>query len=79
MKHHRKADAMTDEARSMTREEFCARFKIEMLRAGPTFDDGASIAEYADEIGPTYWDDPDQRAEGPEACARADMSYWGED
>ena len=64
----------------MERDEFVARFKAEMLRcAGETFDDGSSIAEYADETGPTYWDDPAQRAEGPEECARADMSYWGED
>jgi hypothetical protein len=68
-----------NEAITMAREEFCARFKAEMLRAGPTFDDGTSITEYADETAPTYWDDPDQRAEGPEACAQADMSYWGED
>lgn len=27
---------------------------------------------------PTYWDDLHQRAEGPEECAAADMSYWGE-
>ena len=62
-----------------SREEFVARFKARMLTvAGPTFDDGGSIAEYADETGPTYWDDQDQRAEGPESCADADMSYWGE-
>ena len=63
----------------MTKEEFCERFKAYMLKvAGPRFDDGSSIAEYADETAPTYWDEPDQRAEGPEACADADMSYWGE-
>ena len=68
-------DAMSD----ITREEFCARFKAEMLRiAGPTFDDGESIAAYADDIGPTYWDQSDQRAEGPEECAQTDISYWEE-
>lgn len=63
----------------MDKDEFVRRFKVEMLRiAGPTFDDGASIADYADETGPTYWDDPDQREDGPECCAQADIGYWGE-
>jgi hypothetical protein len=61
------------------REAFCAAFKDRMLAAaGPAFDDGESIAEYADEVADTYYDDPDQRAEGPAACADADMSYWGD-
>jgi len=47
--------------------------------AGPTFDDGDSIADYADDAGPTYWETDWQRAMGPEECADADMSYWGED
>jgi hypothetical protein len=64
----------------ITKEDFCARFKARMLTiAGPTFADGESIAEYADQAGPTYWDDPHQREDGPEECADADMSYWGED
>jgi hypothetical protein len=63
----------------ITKEEFCARFKAHMLAmAGEKFDDGASIAEYADETATAYWDEPDQRAEGPEECASADISYWGE-
>lgn len=63
----------------LTKDEFCARFKAEMLRiAGPSFDDGDSIADYADQTGPTYFDDPEQRGEGPEACAQADVSYWGD-
>ena len=63
----------------MTKEEFCERFKARMLAvAGEKFDDGESVADYADETAPTYWDDPDQRAEGPEECAVADISYWGE-
>lgn len=63
----------------ITKEEFIARFKARMLAcAGPTFDDGSSIAEYADETAPTYWDEPSQREEGPEECADADMSCWGE-
>lgn len=63
----------------LERENFCARFRAWMLdRAGATFDDGSSIADYADDTGPTYWDDASMRDEGPEACAEADMSYWGE-
>lgn len=67
------------EALVPSREEFCARFKAYMLSvSGPTFDDGDSIAEYADETAPSYFDDEQMRAEGPEDCASADMSYWGE-
>lgn len=65
---------MADE---ITREEFCARFKARMLaRAGATFADGGAIAEYADETGPTYFDDEDLRDDGPEDCADTDISYW---
>lgn len=64
---------------TMPREEFLSRFKAQMLKvAGDKFDDGSSIAEYADEVGPSYYADPDQRAEGPEECAHADIDYWGE-
>lgn len=65
----------------ITREEFCARFKAHMLKyGGTTFDDGSSIADYADEVAPTYFEDDDWlRKQGPEACADADMSYWGEE
>jgi hypothetical protein len=68
---------MTEAA--MTLEEFCARFKARMLAtAGSTFDDGESIADYADEVAPTYFETDWQREDCPEACAEADMSYWGE-
>jgi hypothetical protein len=64
---------------AMTKEEFLARFKARMLAAaGEKFDDGSSIAEYAGDIAATYWDDEEQRAEGPEECANSDMSYWGD-
>ena len=58
----------------MTKEEFCRRFKAQMLAAvpGATFD----VAAYADETAPTYWEDEGQRADGPEECAAADISYW---
>lgn len=65
----------------LTREEFCRRFKAEMLRlAGKESvdEDGVHIADYADEAASTYWNDTDQRIEGPEACAEADISYWGD-
>ena len=60
--------------------EFCARFKAHMLKRTPfdKFDDGMTVAEYADETAPTYFDEPEYRADGPEACAEADISYWGE-
>lgn len=68
------------EADAMEREQFCARFKAYMIeRAGTHFDDGESIADYADEVAPTYWETDWQRKVGPEECAHADMSYWGED
>ena len=63
----------------MEKDEFCARFKRRMLsRAGDKFDDGESIADYADETAPAYFETDWQRDEGPEACADADMSYWEE-
>jgi hypothetical protein len=68
---------MTDPAPDLTEDEFCARFVAFMVAsAGAEFDDGSSIAEYAAEAAPTYWADPDRRAEGPEACAEADIGYW---
>lgn len=62
----------------MEKDEFCHRFKAEMLRHATTFDDGSSVADYADETAPTYWENLDQRECGPEECARADISYWGD-
>jgi hypothetical protein len=65
---------------SAIRRDFCARFKAHMLNlAGPTFDDGSSIAEYAEQAAPTYWETDWQREEGPEACVEMDMEYWGEE
>jgi len=68
----------------LTKDEFCARFRAEMVRvAGPTFRGegertGESVADYADEVSGTYWDDPDMRDYGPEECATTDISYWEE-
>jgi hypothetical protein len=84
------AEAAERKAREidMTKEEFCARFKAVILLVAATLppvpdEEGHittlnDVADYADLTAPTYWDDPAQRAEGPEECARADISYWGE-
>lgn len=63
----------------VSKDEFIERFVKHMTDRVERFDDGASVEEYARETAPTYWDEPDQRADGPEECARSDMSYWGED
>jgi hypothetical protein len=65
----------------LTKEEFCRRFVDCMIRrAGfEHFDDGMSVREYAEMAAPAYWDEPQQREEGPEDCAAADMDYWGEE
>jgi len=68
---------MTDTVPEMTKEIFVARFKARMLAVvGEKFSDGGSVANYADEIGSTYYDNPDQREDGPEECADFDISYW---
>jgi len=68
---------------NLDREEFCRQFVAHMTeRAAPRthFDDGSSIRDYAEAAAPTYWEDANWlRKEGPEACADADMSYWGEE
>lgn len=63
----------------MTDKEFCERFVRHMiLNAGfLQFDDGSLVADYAKEVAPTYYEQEWQRDEGPEACAEADISYWG--
>lgn len=72
--------------KQISKEEFCARFKARMIAEAP-FErfknpdgtDSDTVAGYADWISKEYWFNADQRAEGPEECADADMSYWGED
>jgi len=62
---------------AISREEFIERFVKRMIEvAGATFSDGSSIEEYARATAGTYFDDPDQREEGPEACAKSDRDYW---
>lgn len=65
-------DAETPHA--MTREEFCARFKARLVERFDSyvFSDGESIEAYADHVGASYWEELDQREEGPEDCADAD-------
>lgn len=61
----------------LTKEQFVERFVAEMLRiAGPQFDDGDDIEDYARRTAPTYWENEDQREVGPEECAQSDISYW---
>lgn len=69
---------MTEE---LSKEEWCARFVKHMCVTCPhgRFEDGESIANYAEHTAPTYFETDWQREEGPEACADADMSYWGEE
>lgn len=64
---------MTD----LTKDEFCDRFVAEMMKAAPIFDGTeAELKAYAEEVAPIYYGETDQRADGPEACAEADISYW---
>ncbi len=68
---------MKADLEDLSREEFCARFKAEMMKALSYFDGTeAELAEYAEQAAPTYYDEPDQREEGPEQCAREHISYW---
>lgn len=59
----------------MTKEEYLARFKAEMLKYRETFYDGSSVAEYADEISPSYYEESDGY-NTPEEDAQADMDEW---
>lgn len=53
----------------LTKEQFCERFKARMISlAGEKFDDGKSIAEYADMTSPTYFGYFGD-GESPEECA----------
>jgi len=62
---------------NITRDEFVERFVKWMIEtASAPFDDGSSIEEYARSTAGSYFDDPFQRQEGPEACAESDMDCW---
>jgi hypothetical protein len=62
----------------MDKEQFVAKFKE---RLGHLLPREVVVDEqgYINLIAQTYWDDPDQRAEGPEECAEAEASEWGEE
>lgn len=72
---------MTSGDEAGARAEWCKRFVQHMIdRAGRDhFDDGELILDYAERTAPTYWETDWQRGMGPEECADADMSYWGEE
>lgn len=63
----------------ITEADFCAAFVAEMMTAAPIYDGTeAELRAYAVEIAPTYFAEVWQRADGPAACAQADISYWEE-
>lgn len=72
---------MADEPQELTEASFVERFTLHCLKqCGFThFDDGTSVAEYCEEVAPSYYAHPFQRETGPEECAESDMSYWGEE
>lgn len=65
----------------LTQEEFISRFvRYCVENCGFThFTDGQPVEEYSGDIALTYWAEPWQREDGPEACAESEMSYWGEE
>lgn len=59
--------------------DFRDRFVTEMMTAFPIFDGTADeLRSYAEDTAKACYGEPWQREEGPEACAQADISYWGE-
>lgn len=66
-------------ATELSKDEFCARFKAEMMKALPVFDgSGDELTAYADETAPTYFDMAERDDETPEGWAQCDISYWEE-
>ena len=64
---------------SIEKDEFCRRFVAEMMTYLPRYAGAeAELRSYAEGVAGTYWDDEEQREEGPEECARTDYSYWEE-
>jgi hypothetical protein len=65
---------MTDDAEAsapLTREQFRERFIAHFVwRLGP------EMRGWADEMWESYWEDPDQRADGPEVCAAQELDEW---
>ena len=65
----------------LTREEWERRFVARMVSTAgfDRFDDGELVSDYAKGVAPSYWEVDEDAKEGPEDCADADMSYWGEE
>jgi hypothetical protein len=57
--------------------EFRDRFVKQMLSICPQ-PPSQETKDYADMVWRTYWENEDQRDDGPEECAYSDVSYWEE-
>jgi hypothetical protein len=65
---------MADTA-EITKEEWLERFKRRLRdNLGEHYD-----FKYGEYIAPTYWEDPEYREEGPEECADAETSEFGQE
>lgn len=66
------------ENEDMTLSEFTSRFTDHLIKqAGTeTFADGSPIRDYAVEVAPEYFNDPENLPLNPEECADIDMDYW---
>ncbi len=62
---------MQQSGEAPTRQQFRERFVAYFVRCL-----GPELAGCAEEIWESYWDDPDQRADGPEECAAAELDEW---
>lgn len=62
----------------MEKDQFVREFKshLRSILSDSAYRENES---YIDEIAPSYWDDKDQRGEGPKSCAEAEASEWGEE
>lgn len=71
----------------ITLDEFVSRFADEMVlivgrsyrlldEDGRDTEEEGDTREYALEVAASYYEDAEQRAEGPEECARSDYSCW---
>ncbi len=63
----------------ITQDAFSARFIATIMAAEDRYDGSpAELRNYAEQAAASYWEDPDQRSEGPEACAQSDIGYWAD-
>lgn len=61
----------------MTEAEFTAAFVAWFLsQQHRILSSPGDIEEYARETAPLYYANPEQRADGPEACAESDLDCW---